>query len=274
MNRTTFSNEQMRRYFDNDVRYGTAIWFMLAGIVGLALAFVPAIVPQNYTLIVILVGLILLAIGTLLARRAYYSIPSDAEYDTWVESQINRMMDHARAKLHAGSTETLQLIDSVVLPGTQATRKDNSRKGANYLEGEVRAKQGKDTLWRYSTHDCTIILPAAAYLATFNAKVSALNQGRHELHATQEYSYSDIVGVTTNTLPDQVWIKDTPYDYSIEECSFKVSNGGEIVIGAAINARPLQVKSKLPILSTTNASATVNNLRLLLRTKKQGRGQI
>ena len=270
MNSGKFSEERMKHYFANDLSYGAAFGFITVGIICIVVAVLAGKnLGQSLTLYAYLAGAALLAIGAFVARYIYYSIPSDSEYEAWVERNINEMILQATAKLHPDSPQAAQIIHSVVLPGTQAEKK------GQYEEGEACMKLGKDKQWHYSLHDCIVLFPADHYLAAFNAKISALNQDSQRLSTTDEYFYRDIVGVTTITKRDSVAVtvkgQITLQEYLIEECSFKVSNGSTMEMGAAIGISRLQQKSKLPDLTISGVDPqnTVDRLRSLIRSKKQ-----
>jgi hypothetical protein len=260
--RDSFSHRQMSYYFGEPLSYKRPLQIGGFGLACIAFVFLPLKLGANVVFITVLLGLASVALGAWFAWHTYHYPPTEEEYDGWVEAQVARMMDHARVALHAGSHENLQVIDSAVLPGSRKSKKD-------YQEDEVKVKRGKDGIWRYSVHDYSFVLAGASFLATFNAKVSALNQGRHEFHATTEYMYSDIVGMTTQRSEDNLEFQGKFYPYAVEECSIHISNGRTIDVGAAINARPVRQTSKLPTLTTMHAQATVTNFRELLRTKKQ-----
>lgn len=285
MSREDFSNDKMRHYFANDLSYGTPFGFITVGIICIIVAILIEVYPQSFTsfagknsvqsitLYAFLAGVALIIIGAFIARTIYYSVPSDAEYDAWVEKQINEMKNQAMIKLHPDSPQEIQIIPSIVLPGTKAEQK------GGYDDNEVRMKKGKDRLWHYSTHDCIILFPAANSIATFKVKISALNQARHALHSTQEYYYHDIVGVTTCTIRETVYVpvkkdKTVPYSYFIDECAFEVSNRSAIEIGAAIGAKRQEKKAPeltMPTLTGggIDPQVTVDKLRSLIRSKKQ-----
>ncbi len=274
MNREIFSNKQMGHYFANDLSYGTPFGFIAAGIICIAVAILNGKnLGQSLTLYAFLAGAALIVIGGFVARYIYYSVPSDAEYEAWIERQTSEIILQATTKLHPDSPQAVQIIHSVVLPGTKAEQK------GHYNEGEACMKLGKDNLWHYSLHDCIILFPADNYLAAFKANISALNQGRQRLSSTDEYFYRDIVGVTTMTKTDYVTVtvkgQSVPQEYLIEECSFKVSNGSTMEMGAAIGVQRLQQKSKAPELTISGVDPqdTVDKLRSLIRSKKQGQSQ-
>lgn len=260
--RDSFNPRQMSHYFGEPLSYKLPFQLGSFGLACIAFAILPLKLGTNVVLIAVLLGVSSIALGAWRAWSIYHYPPTDEEYDGWVGAQLARMMDHAAVALHAGSSENLQIIDTAVLPGSKKGKKD-------YQEDEVKVKRGKDGIWRYSVHDYTFVLPGAFSLATFNAKVSALNWERHEFHATTEYMYADIVGMTTHRGKDELEFQGTTYIYAVEECAIQVSNGGKIEIGAAINAHPIQKASKLPTLTTVHAPTTINMFRDLLRNKKQ-----
>lgn len=261
--RHTFSHQQMSHYFGEPLSYERPLQIGVFGAVCFGFAWFSYYqkLGTNVIYIAILLGLASVVLAVWLANHIHNFPPTDEEYDGWVGAEVARMMDHAVAALHAGSTESLQVIDSAVLPG--------SKKSRAYGEDEVKVKRGKDGIWRYSVHDYIFVLPEVTSLATFNAKASALNQQLSEFNATTEYMYTDIVGMTTQKGEDQLFFEGENYRYAVEECSIQISNGRTVEVGAAINARPMQQTSKLPTLTTIHAQATINNFRVLLRTKKQ-----
>jgi len=192
------------------------------------------------------------------------SNPTDQQYDQWVHAQAQAMLPRALAKFNMRSYQVTNQIlrtHSFVLPG--------SRMASHYPEKEVQAKRGKDGQWRFSINVYTYFLPAEHYLAVYTCDVNAFDPPSH-IEQTEEYFYSDIVGVTTHPLQDTALIGKRQYRYRIEQFSLRISNGDTIDLGASLKATPLDGGQDIPVftLPHTGFDRTLTRLRSLLRSRK------
>ena len=217
---------------------------------------------QNVYLIAL--GCLLLLISASIIGVIRRSNPTDQQYDQWVHAQAQAMLPRALAKFNMRSyqvTDHILRTHSFVLPG--------SRMASHYPEKEVQAKRGKDGQWRFSINVYTYFLPAEHYLAVYTCDVNAFDPSSH-IEQTEEYFYSDIVGVTTHPLRDTAIIGNRRYRYRIEQFSLRISNGDTIDLGASLKATPLDDEQHIPVftLPQTGFDRTLTRLRSLLRSRK------
>ncbi len=246
-----------RYFFPKPVPRGSIITCLVG-----ALFLAIGISLQNIVLIAS--GCLLLLIGASIIGVIIRSNPTDRHYDQWVHKQAQAMLPTALAKFNMRRNQVTDQIlrtHSFVLPGSHGA--------SHYPEREVQAKRGKDGQWRFSINVYTYFLPAEHYLAVYTCDVNAFDPSSH-IEQTEEYFYSDIVGVTTHPLRDTAIIGNRQYRYRIEQFSLRISNGDTIDLGASLKATPLDDGQDIPVFSLphTGFDRTLTMLRRLLRSKK------
>lgn len=252
------SDAEMRRYFTAK----TPGWAIIAAIVG-ALLFLIGLLSQSGGLII--VGLLVLIVGAgIIAATRLGSKPTDEEYDAWLKSQAEGVINRAIRKLGLDPSQITReplLLHGFVLPGMKESTK--------YHADELYWKKGKDGTIRFSVNVYTYFFPADHYLAAFVGDVNALNQSAHNEKA-EEYFYRDIVGATTSDEQDYIMLKDKRYQYRIQSFSLGISGGA--AIGVSVGAAPIDNRQKdMPSFAIPDSGVdqTVAQLRMLLRDKKQ-----
>src|SRR5215467_1727020 len=230
----------------------------------LAGALTLAIGVSLQSTVLIASGCLLLLIGASIIGLIIRSNPTDRHYDQWVHAQARAMLPTALAKFNMRRRQVIDQVlctHSFVLPG--------SRVASHYPEKEVQAKRGKDGQWRFSINVYTYFLPAEHYLAVYSGDVNAFDPSSH-IEQTEEYFYSDIVGVTTHPLRDTTIIGNRQYHYRIELFSLRISNGDTIDLGASLKATPLDDGQGIPVFSLphTGFDRTLTALRRLLRSRR------
>jgi len=256
-----FSESEMRRYFSKGLT--DAIVITIVGIVLIIVGSgIPGLAP------VVFLGLGLGAIGIVItAYKLFASKPSDQEYDKWLENHANALVFGAGDKLGMQRNQveahiikqTLLSIHGFVLPGMSEAYK--------YRIDELRAKKGKDGVWRFSVNVYTYFFPEEHHLGAFVGDVNALNQSAHN-DKTEEYFYQDVVGATVSDEQNTIEFRGKKYQYRIQQFSLRITNGDSI--GATVNARPADNRQNAPIFSIPDSGIdrTIAYLRMLLRTKK------
>jgi hypothetical protein len=256
-----FSNEQMRRYF-TEKRY-SGKWIVWTVILGLA-----DFCSFAFNSVVGIIGLVLFLslIGYIVIKAR--SIPTDEEYDAWLERHARAMIPRARKKLsldRGSMIGPLLRVNSFVLPG--------SLPATHFSADDVLMKEGKDGKWRFSVNVFMYFFPAEHYLAVFSRSVNALNQSAPPFEESEEYFYDDIVGVTMYTTQDYAIIDEQQYVYRIQKFSLRIVNGDDIDLGAYIRASALDGNQQGPAIipPTMNVDEVLAELRAILRSKRRRR---
>ena len=193
-------------------------------------------------------------------------MPTDEEYDDWLERRARAMVPRARKKLSLDRTPMIRpplRVDSFVLPG--------SHPATHFSGQDVYMKEGKDGLWRFSVNVFIYFFPAGHYLAVFSGSVNALNQSAPPFEETEEYFYRDIVGITTSAARDTTVICGQRYAYRIQKFSLRIVNGDDIDLGAYIRATALGNSQQGPAIipPTMNVDHVLAELRTILRSQRR-----
>ncbi len=252
-----FTEEEMKRYF---APFPTKL--LWTAIVGVLILFI-GVSASSGTMIFI--GLVVLLIGGgLLAMRLSGSKPTDEEYDAWVESQARMLVPRAIQKLGLIPEQLIRAelrFDSHIVPG--------SRGAGRYPVQEVKSKKGKDGRWRFSVNKFIYFLPTEHHLGAYTGDVNALNQASH-VEQTEEYFYQDITGATTNEVQDSIRVGAQVIPYQAQLFSLKTTGGNSI--DTPLGLMPVSGRTGPSFAPPNDFDATLNSLRALLRSKKQGGG--
>jgi hypothetical protein len=251
----------MRRYFTEERYSGKMIlWTVILGFADFC--------SFAFNDVVGIIGLVLfISLVSYIFIKAW-SIPTDKEYDAWLERHARSMVPRARKKLNLERSSIIGpplRVDSFVLPG--------SVPALHFLTDDVQMKEGKDGKWRFSVNVFMYFFPADHYLAVFYRSVNALNQFAAPFEETEEYFYDDIVGVTTYTTQDYAVINGYQYVYRIQKFSLRIVNGDDIDLGAYIRAAALDNNHQGPAIipPTMNVDRVLAELRTILRSKRRKR---
>ena len=255
-----FSNAQMKLYFTEERCPKKAVWIIcISG----GLAILSAC--PGFWIFTGICALIALIQGAIVGWRLWY-IPSDQQYDDWLEENRRVLASRGSKKLHLESKQAIKpylRVQSFVLPGSSVAN--------DYSPNEVCMKEGKDHRWRFSVNVFTYFYADEHYLAVFTSSISALKQHAPPIEGTEEYFYDDIVGATTFIDQDYASIQGQRYLYRIEKFSLRIVNGDNIDVSAFIRATALGSNQHGPtvIPPTTNIDQALAKLRQLLRFKRQ-----
>jgi hypothetical protein len=217
------------------------------------------------TVVLLAIGLILLLFGVrsmIVTRR---SNPGDEDYDDWLERQARALRPRALRTLSLDEqqiTSKIVCVHSILLPGSSL---------ANNYHDEVYLKQGKDGQWRSSVNLYTYFFPSERFIAIFTRDINAFSPKGPYNDVTEEYFYRDIIGVSTSVFRDTVLIGEAELVYRVQQLSLKLINGENQPFGGYLSAMPFDTKRGLPTILSPDAhvNTTLNDLRVLLRVKKQ-----
>jgi hypothetical protein len=229
---------------------------------------VPLILLMGFSIVTVgllAIGLLLLIFGVRSIIVIKRSNPKDHDYDDWLERQARTLRPRALRTLSLDEqqiTSKIVCVHSILLPGSSL---------ANNYADEVYLKQGKDGLWRSSVNLFTYFFPSDRFIAIFTRDINAFSPKGPYNDETEEYFYRDILGVNTSVYRDTVLIGEAELVYRVQQLSLKLINGENLRFGGYLSAIPLDPKPGLPnILSPdANVNTTLNDLRALLRAKKQ-----
>lgn len=182
-----------------------------------------------------LLGLLLFAGGIAFIVLKKNGIVTDAEYDASVASMLNNMQSRALNKLGVDEDEVKEIVPI-------------SFDGYVY-KGATQAKEGEDGLWRTNKYQSVMLFFSEyeVHCYTYNFDTTAQKQ----TEATDVYFYKDIVSVSTASDSIQVLGQNIDYEY------FKLTTAGGTTLSVSLR-------------DVNNAQRSINAMRALLKTKKQG----
>lgn len=180
-------------------------------------------------------GLLVLAggIGYIVIKRK--GIITDEEYDSAVASMLKDLHNRALNKLGVDEDEVKEIapisFDWYV------------------YQGASQAKKGKDGLWRTNKYEAVMLFFSDNEVHCYTYNFDTTTQRQTE--STDVYFYKDIVSVSTAS--DSVKVLDQNVDYEY----FKLTTAGGTALSVSLR-------------DVGNAQRSINAMRALLKTKKQG----
>lgn len=264
--RGDFSEAQLQAYFtnDNSLKIKILLIALITGATCLIIGYSRASGGAPFREVG---GIALLvAFGCWLLIEYGIKAPSDAEYDAWVFKKANELFSKAWSKVdeegrqEPDKEQTLS-IQGFALHGTQNAKK--------YREKDLRYKVGKDKAKRYSINVFTFFVPMEHQLAVFVFDVNAVNHLDHRTFV-QQYFFSDVVGITTEEELDKITMGGAEHAYRTESFALRICDGNRI--SATICSIPIEHGQDLDTfnLPDSDVDRTIAQIRLLLRSKKQG----
>lgn len=190
---------------------------------------------SNSTVVAAIIGLLLIAGGIALIVMKKKSIVTDAEYDASVASMLNDMQTRALNKLGIDEDEVKEIAPI-------------SFDGYVY-EGTTQVKRGADGLWRTNKYESVILFFSEHEVHCYTYNFDTTFQKQTE--STDVYFYKDIVSVSTASDTIQVLGQNVDYEY------FKLTTAGGTALSVSLR-------------DVDNAQRSINAMRVLLKTKKQG----
>jgi len=261
-----FSEEQLRAYFTKDNSLNIKM-LLLALVVGVGCFILGSLWSPENTPFRAAGGIALLvAFGYWLLIEYSIKVPSDAEYDAWVFDKAHKSFRKAWRKVdeeglrEPGMDQTLT-IQGFALHGTKQAKK--------YREKDLFFKVGKDKVKRYSINVFTFFVPMEHQLAVFVFDINAVNHRDHRAFV-QQYFFADVVGITTEEDLDTIIRGGGEHAYRTESFALRICDGNRI--SATIRSIPIDDGRNLDTfnLPDSDVDRTIAQIRLLLRTKKQG----
>ena len=260
-----FSEKQMRGYFTKDDSLLRLI--STVTLVASIACFIGVIMESAYISLLAPVGLSLLFIAfvTHTIVRFGLQVPTDEEYDAWVNDRARGCLLKALGKvgqdaLPEDEIDRILRVRGFVLANTKAASK--------YRSQDLLSKIGKDGIRRYSINIYTFFHPVEHQLAVFLFDINAVNFRDHR-EQVQEYFFNDVVAATTEFEQDIITDEQGEHAYRTESFALRICDGNRISV--TIRSLPLDYEEGLPTydLPATNVEQTIAKLRFLLRSKKQ-----
>lgn len=183
--------------------------------------------------------------------------PTDEQMDAWLQSDMDAIKDEAWRKLG------LNHDDMVSDPDDPLLILGPSR------ESSVTA--GKDGKVRFSKYDILLVHLTDYHLAAYQCTLDFVTGGRPS-ESTQEYRYSDVVAVTTETASDfAVSIQDKVTSVpSVQRFALSVASGQKIKVSAlqrnADQIVGLALRGELP---ESGMDEAITRIRAMLREKRR-----
>jgi hypothetical protein len=268
--RRNFSEAQLRAYFTRNDTWKVKMLFLMlaAGVCCFVVGHFRFPGDADYPT----AGAIFLLLAFCFWLLIEYGIkvPTDAEYDAWVDHKAWEAFGRAWRKVdeegltepNAGQfREQVLFIHGFALAGTKQAKK--------YRAQDLLAKTGKDGGKRYSINVYTFFVPMEHQLAVFAFDINAVNHRDHRSFI-QQYFFADVVGITTEDELDMISRKGVEHTYRTESFSLRICDGNRI--SATIRSIPVDPVPGLETykLPDSDVDRTISRIRLLLRAKKQG----
>jgi hypothetical protein len=264
--RRNFSEAQLRAYFKKDDSWKIRMLFLMlaAGICCFMVGHFWFLGDAKYPTAGAI--FLLLAFCFWLLIEYGIKIPTDAEYDAWVDSKAKKAFWKAWRKIDEEGLadeqirEQILFIHGFALAGTKQAKK--------YRLQDLLEKTGKDGGKRYSINVYTFFVPMEHQLAVFAFDINAVNHRDHRSFI-QQYFFNDVVGITTEDELDMITRGGVEHTYRTESFALRICDGNRV--SATICSIPVD---PVPGLDTYNlpdsdVDRTISRLRLLLRSKKQ-----
>lgn len=183
--------------------------------------------------------------------------PSDEQIDNWRNSDLERIKKESLDKLDLLPNQVIGNPDEpIMVVGPSA--------GAN-------AALGKDNIIRFSSHDVVIVYLTDYHLAAYSCTID-LSKGLPTHESTQEYHYTDVVSVATQTDNSRIFkVKVNGEDKPLanyQKFALSVASGERIEV--AVSFPQIDDVIKNARLAPTGAENAVKMIRARLREKKGG----
>ena len=187
-------------------------------------------------------GIVLIVVGVLATVGGIYyrgkekeELVSDEQYDDSVGSMLSNIQANAMEKLGIDEDEVKEIAPI-------------SFDGYVY-KGASQAKKGEDGLWRTNKYESVMLFFSEHEVHCYTYNFDTTSQKQTE--ATDVYFYKDIVSVSTASDTVQVLGQNVDYEY------FKLTTAGGTALSVSLR-------------DVSNAQRSINAMRALLKTKKQG----
>ena len=183
--------------------------------------------------------------------------PSDEQIDQWRQSDLNKIRAESMSKLDLVSEQVMgDSNDPIMVVGPSA--------------GALSA-MGSDSIIRFSRHDVVIVYLTDYHLAAYSCTID-LSSGLQTHESTQEYHYTDVVSVATQTDNSSIFKvvvngQDKPLA-NYQKFALSVASGERIEV--AISFPQIDDVIKNARLAPTGAENAVKIIRARLREKKGG----
>lgn len=167
-----FTEEQMRAYFTKDDT--RKIHVMTIAFIGCIASVLIGIFWLVYIWWFILAGLLFFLIGGIfwLVIRLSIQVPSDEQYDAWVDKKAKEklgeaLLEEGQEDLTSEEQKRLLSVCGYVLPGTKEAKQ--------HMKQDVLWKRGGDGVMRYSVNIRTYVLPLEHRIVLMRLIINTVN---------------------------------------------------------------------------------------------------
>lgn len=250
-----FRNTHIDRYFTWE-RYPKGFWYFFS----IALPLTIFLGFLGYWWLFAVGAVLLLLVLTIFILRAR-SIPTQRQYDEWLERLENYLDTYSRDRLrreHSKRVPKGLCIQSFVPPDSDLS--------SRYSVTKVLWKQGKDGISRFSFIVYTFFYPTEGYVAVYTYRVNVLNDYEVVPEKYRAYSYTHIVEITIVTGRDSASFHNRVYSFQTERISLRAIHD-DIKIGAYISIEPLGNNSEQAPLISVNIDPIINHLNGIVISK-------
>jgi len=183
--------------------------------------------------------------------------PSDQQMDEWRNNDLERIRKESLSKLDLLPNQVMGNPDDPIMVIGPST-------------GSL-AAMGNDNIIRFSRHDVVIVYLTDYHLAAYSCTID-LSSGLQTRESTQEYHYTDVVSVATQTDNSRIFKvvvngEDKPLA-NYQKFALSVASGERIEV--AISFPQIDNIIKNARLAPTGAENAVKIIRARLREKKGG----
>jgi hypothetical protein len=261
-----FTEQQLRAYFTKDdslVRQVMKSAFALSFLFAFAPVFRLAYYP--WFALLCLFSLLVAGVAYLLIRLGI-PIPTDEEYEAWVEKRAAQelqkgLIEIEQEDMPQAQRESLLVVRGYAVPGTKDEK--------HYLKEDILWKQGKDGKKHYGIYIYTYIIPLEHRIVSLTFHVNAVNFADRSTPGIAEYFYSDIVAVQAAYERERVTIEGLEYLYNTQ--SFLLSSSDGKGISVTIRSLPIAHEHKLPTFDFIDPriEGTIRKTRKLVCSRKE-----
>lgn len=210
--------------------------------------------------VLLIVGAIQYYNGTVVYKREYEAAepkPTDEQMDAWLGEDLVRIKRESMSKLDLLPEQVLGEPDDPIMVVGPAN-------GAKWAVG-------KDDIIRFSLYDILVVYLTSYHLAAYHCTLD-LASGTLLGESTQEYHYTDVVAVSTQTASSgliAVMVDGTKKEVaSYQKFALSVASGERIEVAVFFpQLEDIIGKGKL---APTGADKAISSIRAMLREKKGG----
>jgi len=240
----------IRNYFRPSPQW--PIWLIVLGVIVLIIGLA---IGKSTAVALVFVGLVMAGLGILGIVTSSKGKATDQQMDEWLQSDRKEVEKLALNRLGTVEGQLIKEPLTIYEPifwNTPGLHPD-----------EVKMKQGKDGLLRFSAWSFTVLHLTDKFMGSFQTTLNFLNGRTAGNEHTEEFFYRDITKV--GTAKETLLLADGSKFTDAEKFSVKVSSGDSIdVVDPTLRWESMGKKT----VPTTSLEQTVQAIRTVLRDKK------